>query len=52
MMNLISTLNAFKKKNGMVPEHSIEIDVFGERVKMWSGKDVMSYIILKLLILQ
>ena len=45
MMNLISTLSSFKKKNGIIPENSLEINVKGEDVKMWSGKDIMSYII-------
>ena len=45
MMNLVSTLSSFKRKGGMIPEHSLDIDVFGEKVKLWSGKDIMSYII-------
>ena len=50
MMNLVSTLSSFKRKGGMVPEHSLDIDVFGEKVKLWSGKDIASYIIPKVLI--
>ena len=29
----------------MIPEHSLDIDVIGEKVKLWSGKDIISYII-------
>ena len=45
MMNLISTLSSFKKKNGSIPENSLVINVKGADVKLWSGKDIMSYII-------
>jgi DNA-directed RNA polymerase II subunit RPB1 len=45
VMNIISTLNAFKTKNGALPDNSINMDVYGENVKMWTGKDIMSYII-------
>jgi DNA-directed RNA polymerase II subunit RPB1 len=45
MMNLVATLSSFKKKNGVVPDPTIVIDKTGKDVPMWSGKDIMSYII-------
>ena len=45
VMNLISTLSSFKKKGGYLPPHSIIINIHGENVEMWSGKDIISYII-------
>ena len=45
VMNIISSLNAFKQKKGQLPESSININVYGKDVEIWTGRDIMSYII-------
>ena len=45
VMNLICSLSSFIKKGGVLPKSSINIDIYGENVELWSGKDVLSYII-------
>ena len=47
VMNLICTLSTFKTNNGKLPESSININVYGEDVELWSGKSILSYIIPK-----
>ena len=42
MMNLICNLSTF---DGTIPDHSNQITINGKDIKLWSGKDIISYII-------
>jgi DNA-directed RNA polymerase II subunit RPB1 len=42
IMNLLCTLSTY---NGIIPEPSMYIDFNNEKIPMWSGKSVISYII-------
>ena len=45
VMNLVSDLSTFKKYGGQLPEKTITINTKGKDVHLWSGKDIVSYII-------
>ena len=45
VMNLISTLSTFKENGGQLPEETTTININNKDVPLWSGKDIVSYII-------
>tara|TARA_B100001094_G_scaffold332740_1_gene406149 strand:+ start:156 stop:4739 length:4584 start_codon:yes stop_codon:yes gene_type:complete len=45
VMNLISTLSTFKLSGGSLPENTTTININDKDVPLWSGKDIISYII-------
>ena len=44
LMNIICNLSTF---NGIIPEPTIKIDPKGNEIKLWSGRDILSYILPK-----